>query len=227
MAIHLQREIDNLKRKILLLGVLVEENLHDAVIALDNNDLDLAGSIIEKDNRIDEMEVEVEEDCLKILALHQPVASDLRYVIALLKINNELERIGDLAVNIAERAIDLGTTGKIPFDFDFRVMGEVVKKMLRQGLDALIRRDPELGRKVCKMDDKIDHMHREVYRIFKETSSQDPVNIPVFTQYLSVSGYLERTADSVTNIAEDVIYMVEGVIARHGNIKRHDQINGV
>lgn len=218
MSIHLQREVDNLKRKILLLGVLVEENLHDAVIALDSGDHDLAESIIEKDNRVDEMEVEVEEDCLKILALHQPVASDLRYVIATLKINNELERIGDLAVNIAERALDLKNSGKVPFDFDFRLMGEVVKKMLRQGLDALIRMDPALGRKVCAMDDKIDEMHEEVYRIFKETASEDSANIPIYTQYLSVSRYLERTADSVTNIAEDVIYMVEGVIARHRTI---------
>ncbi|MGD9899410.1 MAG: phosphate signaling complex protein PhoU, partial [Calditrichaceae bacterium] len=146
MTIHLHKAIENLKKKILTLGAMVEETVQNAVLALDSDDAELAREIIRNDTKIDDMEVEVEEECLKILALHQPVAIDLRYVVAVLKINSELERVGDLASNIAQRAIDLHDYPSVDFEFNFREMGEIAKSMLRSSLDALINLDSKQGR---------------------------------------------------------------------------------
>ncbi len=215
MTIHLHKAIENLKKKILTLGAMVEETVQNAVLALDSDDIELAKDIIKNDTKIDEMEVEVEEECLKILALHQPVAIDLRYVVAVLKINSELERVGDLASNIAQRAVDLHDYPAIDFEFNFREMGEIAKSMLRSSLDALINLDSKQGRQVCADDDQIDQMHEHVFHVVRDAVLAKPENIFVYTQFLSVSRYLERIGDSATNIAEDVIYMVEGIIARH------------
>lgn len=215
MSLHLQRDIENLKKKILGLGVMVEETVYDAVHALSAKDAALAEKLIANDSIIDESEIDVEEDCLKILALHQPVANDLRYVIAVLKINNELERVGDLAVNIAERAIELKKYAEAPFNFDFNEMSGVVMTMLRQSLDALINLNAPLARDICGLDDNVDNMHRYVFDVANKMIIAHPENAPVYLQYLSVSRYLERIADSATNIAEDVVYMVWGRIARH------------
>lgn len=215
MTIHLHKAIENLKKKILTLGAMVEETVQNAVLALDSDDAELAREIIRNDTKIDDMEVEVEEECLKILALHQPVAIDLRYVVAVLKINSELERVGDLASNIAQRAIDLHDYPSVDFEFNFREMGEIAKSMLRSSLDALINLDSKQGRQVCAADDQIDRMHEQVFQVVRDSVITKPENIFVYTQFLSVSRYLERIGDSATNIAEDVIYMVEGIIARH------------
>jgi len=212
---HLQRDVEKLKKKILTLSTIVEEALYDAVRALKSKDETLAKNVIENDAKVDEMEVEVETDCLKILALHQPVATDLRYVISVLKINNDLERVGDLAANIAQRALELKYLSEVQLPFDFSEMADKVKRMLRQSLNSLIDLNIENAKLVCAMDDEIDAMHRQLYKIIDRKVKENPELVPILLQYLSVSRYLERIADLATNIAEDVVYMVEGTIARH------------
>ncbi len=215
MSMHLQRDVEKLKKKILTLSTIVEEALYDAVRALKSKDETLAKNVIENDTKVDEMEVEVETDCLKILALHQPVATDLRYVISVLKINNDLERVGDLAANIAQRALELKYLSEVQLPFDFSEMADKVKRMLRQSLNSLIDLNIEKAKLVCAMDDEIDAMHRQLYKIIDRKVNENPELVPILLQYLSVSRYLERIADLATNIAEDVVYMVEGTIARH------------
>lgn len=214
---HLRREVDRLKRKLLALSAYVEESVQRAVRAVSERDEKLAQRVIDTDFEIDEMEVDVEEDCLKILALHQPVAIDLRFIIAVLKINNDLERIGDLAVNIAERAVSLSKRDKINSPFDFQTMAERVQKMLQKALDALVNADAKLAREVLVSDDEIDEMNRQMYDSIKMGIRQDPENVDTLIQVLAISRNLERIADHTSNIAEDVIYMVDGDIIRHGH----------
>lgn len=215
MAQHLQREVERLKKKILALGAAVEGNVRMAVSAVENKDAQLAEKIINSDVEIDQMEVDLEEDCLKILALHQPVAIDLRFIIAVLKINNDLERIGDLAVNMAERAQFL--SGKPPIAIPFNLEGLVIKtqQMLKDSLDSLVNLNAGLARNVRNTDDEVDAIHREMYDLVKDAIRAHPERVDVLIPYLSISRYLERMADHTTNIAEDVIYMIEGEIARH------------
>ena len=215
MAVHLQKEIEDLKRKVLSLGADVEENVHKAVLSLQKRDSTLAEQIIAADYYIDRREVDLEEDCLKILALHQPVAIDLRFVIAVLKINNDLERIGDLAVNIAERAVFLTSEPPIDIPFDFPGMSEKTKIMLKNSLDALVNMDAKLARAVCAADDEVDAINRMMYGQVQDGIRKNLEQIESLIHYLGVARHLERIADHATNIAEDVIYMVDGEIARH------------
>lgn len=215
MTIHMVREIENLKKKILELGGLVEQNVHLAVQSLETRDSELAQSIINADLSIDDKEVELEEECLKLLALHQPVAIDLRFVVAVLKINNDLERISDLAVNIAERALFLNQHEKINIPFDFFNMVEKTKIMLRKSLDALVNMDPHMAHEVLASDDEVDAINRQMYKQVQDGILQEPSQIERLIHYLSTSRHLERIADHATNIAEDVIYMVDGEIVRH------------
>ncbi len=215
MSVRLQREIEKLKKHILALGTIVEERVHLAVSALDNRDEKLAREVIDKDIEIDHMEVELEEECLKLLALYQPVAIDLRFIIAVLKINNDLERIGDLAVNIGERAAFLATRPKIHIPLKFSAMSKKVKSMLRKSLDSLVKMDSALASQVCKADDEVDAINREMYKQVQEGITRHPERIECLIHLLSVSRHLERIADMATNISEDVIYMIEGKIIRH------------
>jgi len=215
MPVHLHREIGNLKKMILALGAQVESNLYGAVAAVEERDGKKAEEIINADRSVDEAEIEVEEEGLKILALHQPVAIDLRFIVAVLKINAELERIGDLAVNIAERAAWLSQLAPPAIDVRFNKMAEGSQKMLRESLDALVNLDTELARQVCAADDEIDEMNRENYERVKKEMMSSAENFPIMIHLLSISRLLERVADHATNIAEDVIYMVEGEIVRH------------
>ncbi len=215
MSVHLIKEIDKLKKMILSLSAMVEETVQRAVKALDTRDAVLAQRIIDHDYEIDRNEVDVEEECLKILALHQPVAIDLRLIIAVLKINNDLERIGDLAVNIAERAVFLATQERTPMWFNFVQMGEKAQAMLRQSLDSLVNLDAGLAREVCMADDAVDAMNREAFLMVQEAIRHHPERMEALIHLLSVSRHLERIADHATNIAEDVIYMCEGQIVRH------------
>lgn len=215
MAKHLQREIENLKKKLLALGATVETSVRDATLSIEKQDADLAQKIIENDINIDKTEVEVEEDCLKILALHQPVAIDLRFIVTVLKINNDLERIGDLAVNIAERAVFLASQPKVNIPIDLVDMAHNAQSMLKKSLDALINHDAQLAHKVCASDDIVDGMNRQMYLKVQETILKNPEQISALTHLLSASRHLERIADHTTNIAEDVIYMIEGQIVRH------------
>ena len=213
--IRLQKEIEILKRELLTLGAIVEERVATSVKSLAKRDIAIANRIIDGDNEIDDMEVDLEESCLKILALHQPVAVDLRVIIAVLKINNDLERIGDLAVAIAERARDLSAMREILLPFDFLGMSARVQEMLRKSLDALVEWNIGLANDVCSLDDNVDEENRAMYHNVREAITQHPEQIEQLLGCLSVSRYLERIADHATNIAEDVIYLISGSIVRH------------
>ncbi len=216
MSLHLQRQVNTLKKAILGLGTLVEEKVADAIRAIESRDTAMANRVVESDDEVDRMELEVEEECLHTLALHQPVAFDLRYVIAVLKINNDLERIGDLAVNIAEQAVFLAND--MPLDdipFDLPGMAVNVRRMLKQSLDALVNIDPELAQRVRESDDQVDAIHREMYLAIESGIRENPHRLEQYIHLLNVSRNLERIADHTVNIAEDVIYMARGEVLRH------------
>jgi phosphate transport system protein len=175
----------------------------------------MAQSVIESDVDVDSEEVEIEEECLKLLALYQPVAVDLRFIVAVLKINNDLERIGDLAVNIAQRSLTLASQQPIEIGFDLSGMAEKARGMLRKSLDSLVKMDTSLAREVCAEDEEVDEMNRRMYDLVKKQVVKAPDRVQCLLQLLLVSRNLERIADLSTNIAEDVIYMVDGVIVRH------------
>ena len=215
MARHLQREIENLKKKILNLGSTVEKSVHEAISSIEQRDSAQATKIIDKDIEIDQMEVDIEEECLKILALHQPVAIDLRFIISVLKINNDLERVGDMAVNIAERSVFLASQPQVKESLDFVQMSQQTESMLKKSLDALVNINIRLAYEVCSSDDVVDDMNRQMYLKIQDAIRKYPEHITSLIHLLSVSRHLERIADHATNIAEDVIYMIEGNIVRH------------
>jgi phosphate transport system protein len=215
MTKHFRKELEKIKKQILTLGFMVEEQVQMAVTAVEKNDTDLARKIIRKDLEIDEMEVEIEEECLKVLALHQPVAIDLRFLIAVIKINKDLERIGDQAVNIAERVGITAKSEQTDFYFDYSSMGEKVQSMLKMSLDALINMDDDVAWKVLKLDDEVDQFKKEAYDRIKAAMGKHPHKLGYFINLLLISRHLERTADHATNIAEEVIYLIEGEIVRH------------
>jgi len=212
---HLQREIDRLKRKILGLGALVEDNLRSAFQAIEQRDPAMARRVIATDEVIDQNEVDVEEECLKILALYQPVAGDLRFLVAVIKITSELERIGDLGSNIAERALQLVDEHPVPVPHGFAVMADRTRAILEKALDALVRQDAVVARLVLAADDEIDALYRDLIEELKAILRVDPEHLDAIVLLFSVARYLERLADHATNIAEDVLYMVEGEIHRH------------
>jgi phosphate transport system protein len=215
MTKHFRKELEIIKKRILTLGSMVEDLVHDSVQAVERVDADLADEIIKKDSEIDEAEVDIEEECLKVLALHQPVAVDLRFIIAVIKINNELERIGDQAVNIAQRVQVIAKRPKPPFWFDYSEMGEKAQKMLRMSLDALVNLDVDLAYRVITMDDEVDQIKSEAYDKIKQAIQDLPERVGYYINLLLISRHLERLADHATNIAEEVIYLVEGEIFRH------------
>ncbi len=215
MSVHLQREMDKLKKALLSLCGLAEEQVQMAVRALLDRNEELARQVENRDTQIDQREVEVEEDCLKILALHQPVAGDLRFLIAALKMNNDLERIGDLAVNIARKAEAFAAYPAMAIPFDLAGMSEQVQAMLRDSLDAMVHLDARLAQSVCSRDDGIDAIKHEIRRKVHEMIRKDPSRVAELLTLMAASRNLERIADHATNIAEDVLYMIEGRIARH------------
>jgi phosphate transport system protein len=215
MSVHLIREITGLKKLILALSALVEENVRQAVRAVAQRDAALAQSVIDGDNLVDQQEVAIEEECLKILALHQPVAHDLRFLVAVLKLNHALERIGDLAVNIAKRAKFLAEQPRLDVPIDFTAIAEKAQAMLHKSLDALINMDINLARQVGVADDEVDALNRETYNHVKSLLRKYPDHIETLIALLNVSRHLERIADHASSIAEDVIYLLEGKIVRH------------
>jgi phosphate transport system protein len=225
MSRHLEKEISKLKGKITQLSDLVEERLHEAVTALETRNAELAQAVVDGDLDIDQLEVEIEEDCLKILALHQPVAIDLRYIITVLKMNNDLERIGDLAANIAERALYLSSKEAIGIPFDLAGMARKVQSMLGSSLEALVNMDTALAIAVCLDDQEVDDIHRDVYRKVEAAMRENDQHLDFMITLLTVARNLERIADHATNIAEDVLYLVEGEIRRHQGslLKSHIQ----
>ena len=217
---HFSRELEKIKKQILSLGAKVEEQVRMATQAVETHDAELAKQIIKSDFEIDEMEVEIEEECLKILALHQPVAVDLRFLIAVIKINNDLERIGDQAVNIAERVDVIAKRDLSEFFFDYTSMGEKVQQMLKMSLDALVNMDYDTAYNVVMRDDEVDQIKGDAYDRIKQAMSEHPDKIGYLINLLLISRHLERLADHTTNIAEEVIYLIEGEIIRHAAYNR-------
>jgi len=211
----LRKEITKLKQLTLGLGALVEDALRNAVAAFEEGDRELADEVVRADAEINRQEIDVEEEGLKILALHQPVAIDLRLIIAILKMNNDLERIGDLAVNIAERTAFVAGRGRTEAPFDLPRMADAARSMLKKSLDALVNLDAGLAREVCAADDEIDDINRSAYARVNAAIRETPDDAESLGALLSVSHTLERVADHATNIAQDVIYMLEGNIVRH------------
>lgn len=215
MSKHLERDLEQLKKDILTMGAMVEEAMNRAILAMMDRRPDLAETVITGDSELDEREVAIEEACLKVLALHQPVAYDLRFIVTVMKVNNDLERMGDLAVNIAERAAFLARREPLRAPLKIPHLMEAVQAMVREALDALVNADAVAARRVCDQDNAVDDMNREMYRQLQELMRSDPETIERGIQTLSVSRSLERIADQATNIAEDVIFLVQGEIVRH------------
>jgi phosphate transport system protein len=215
MTQHFLKEIELLKRKVLHLAATVEENLRQAMKAVTERDRDLARAVVERDVLIDQMEVELEEDCLKILALHQPVAIDLRFLIAAMKINNDLERIGDLAVNIAQITPALAELDYRDQPFDLDRMLDLALAMVQESADSLVDMDAGKAREVCENDDELDDLHHQSMAAVEEKIQQIPEATHYYIRLMRIARHLERIGDHATNIAEDVIYMVNGEIVRH------------
>ena len=215
MTKHIERQIAHLKERILRVGTLVEEAISKSITALINRDAALAQRVMASDEEIDRMEVEVEEECLKILALYQPVAADLRFVVAVLKINNDLERMGDLAKNIAKRVSQLAAGRPCPLPPEIRTMAMQTQEMVKQSLDAVVNGDPMLARQVREEDDAVDAARQKIRRRVLGALQEGTEDVETLLRINSVSKHIERIADMATNIAEDVIYMVEGEIVRH------------
>ena len=214
MHLTFHKEIDKLRSKFLSLGTLVEDRVRQACAAINTRDPEVTDFIIRSDYEIDEMEIEIEEECLKILALHQPVARDLRFLIAIIKINNEMERIADYAQKIARRIQGINQDIVILCGVDFDIMSEKVIAMLRLSLDCLINRDAALAHKIFILDDDVDSLFIEaldtITSKLKETTDHPECLLNTFL----IARHLERIADRATNIAEEVIHMVEGEIVR-------------
>jgi phosphate transport system protein len=215
MSIHLQREIERLKKHLLSLCAIVEDQVQSAIEAFLHRDEAAALEVERRDTEVDQREVEVEEECLKMLALYQPVATDLRLIIAVLKINNDLEQIGDLAVNIARKAVAIAGEPHLDVSFDIAGMWRKVQSMLRDSLDAMVSTNTRLAEAVYSRDDEVDCMKREMRKIAEAAARRQPELMGPLLKVLAVSRNLERIADYSVNIAEDVIYMVNGTIVRH------------
>lgn len=215
VSLHLMHDLDALKQSLLGICAMVEKSVALAVRALETQDVVTARAVIEGDDAIDQREVQIEEEALKLLALHQPVAIDLRWIVATIKINSDLERIGDLAVNIAERAERLAGKAPPQARLDLAVMVEKVMTMLRDSLDALFKMDATLAWTVCEADDEVDRLNRQNYDRVREALLAQPEDVDFLIHALGVSRNLERVADHATNIAQDVIYMIKGEIVRH------------
>jgi phosphate transport system protein len=214
---HFQRELDKIKKMILSLGAIVEQRVHRIKEAVEERDVELAKEIVRLDHEIDEMEVEIEEECLKIIALHQPVAADLRFLVAIIKINNDLERIGDQVVNIAQRVHRIAKRPVAPYHFDYSEMANKAEAMLRMSLDSLVNQDLDLAIKVLHLDDEVDQIKDEAYDRIKQAMADGVTeDIGYMINLLLISRHIERLADHATNIAEEVVYMIEGEIVRHG-----------
>ena len=215
MSKHLERDLASLQRDLMTLASSVEEAIHKAIKSLELRHLALAQQVIEGDRQIDEDENHVEEECLKMLALHQPVAVDLRRITAALKINAELERMGDLAEDIAERALHLSTLPALPMPSKLQRMTDLTTSMVRQSLDAFVNLDARLARTVCRLDDEVDRYNSEIIEELIRFMQTTPNAVEAGLSLFSATRHLERIADHATNIAEDVVYLAEGEIIRH------------
>ena len=212
---HFDQEMRELQDAILRMGGMVERNIYQAVEALKSRNLHLAEQVIEADLEVDELENEVEEECIRLIALRQPMAKDLRAITTAMKITHELERMGDLAVNIAERNVEMCDEPPLKPLIDIPRMAEHAQEMLRKSLDAFVREDVELALEVCDSDDLLDNLNEQIFRELITFMIEDPKTISRATRLVLVSRYLERFGDHATNIGELVVFMVEGRNIRH------------
>jgi phosphate transport system protein len=210
-----EEELSELRQRILEMGGLVEKQIANAVQALTTRDRALADETIRKDHAVNHLDVEIDELCIRILALRQPAARDLRFITTALKITTDLERIGDRAVSIGERAIELADEPPLKPYIDVPRMAEISSSMLRRSLDAFVREDTELALEVCRSDDEVDKLNEQIFRELLSFMIEDPKTITRAMRVLFVSKYLERIADHATNIGEMVIFMVKGKSIRH------------
>ncbi len=215
MSRHLLHDLEESYHRLLELSGQVEEMIALSVRALVERKSQLAAEVIEKDNDVDRTEVRIEEECLKMLAMHQPVAADLRRITTMMKVNNDLERMADLAVNIAERSQSLIPNIDFPIPKQISEMAEMTTSMVRKSLDAFVNLDIELATAVIAQDDTIDAMNVQVINEITQILSNHPNWIPAGLHCFSAARHLERIADHATNIAADLVYMVNGVIIRH------------
>lgn len=217
MSIHLIRDLDTLHRLLLTMCSRVEDMIHSAVDALHNPDYSRARDIIAQDDAIDTLDVEIEEECLKLLALHQPVAIDLRRITTVMKISAELERVADLGASIAERALGIISTPEIAVPENLKEMSRQALDMLHHSIDAYVHLDVRLARRVCLLDESVDQLNREIIGELTSLMQNRPDLIDPALHLFSASRQIERIADHATNIAEDVVYLVQGEIIRHRN----------
>ncbi|MDC0295479.1 phosphate signaling complex protein PhoU [bacterium] len=218
MTKHLDRELQSLRSSLVEQFGIVEQMIQRSVRSLVERNADLADQVIAGDAQVDKTDIYIEEECLKLLALHQPVATDMRWLVTVVKTNSELERMADLACNIAERAKSLSFLPLYPVPDEIHEMVSISTRMVRDALDSFVERDPEKAAAVINEDDRVDALNRKVIDQLQETMRQTPDNVEPALHCFSASRQLERIADLAENIAEDVIYLVEGTIVRH----KHD-----
>jgi phosphate transport system protein len=215
MARHFHEELDGLKQTLLAMGALVEDQIRQVMRALVDRDDALAQSVIARDREVNAYDVEVDEKCVELLALHQPAAGDLRFLTTAMKIVTDLERIGDQAVNIAQRARELNVEPQLKPYIDLPRMAELAQAMVKESLDAFVARDTELARRVCGEDEAVDALNHQIFRELLTFMMEDPKTIPRAIRLILIARFLERVADHATNIAEMVIFMVDSKMVRH------------
>lgn len=210
-----EEELKKLREEILYMGGMVEDQILKSIKSLVERDSKLAELIIERDHEVNRLDVDIDDICVRLLALHQPAGRDLRFITTGLKITTDLERIGDMAVNICERALELNQEPQLKPYIDIPRMARVAQRMIRESLDAFVREDTELALKVCKDDEEVDQLNSQIFREVVTFMIDDPHTINRAIKISSISKYLERIADHATNIAEMVIFMVKGKSIRH------------
>lgn len=215
MTRHFHEELEALKQTLLAMGGLVEDQIRRVMKALLDRDDVVAREVIERDRQVNTYDVEVDEQCVSLLALHQPAAGDLRFITTAMKIVTDLERIGDQAVNIAQRVLELNVEPQLKPYIDLPRMAERAQRMVKESLDAFVARDTALARQVCEEDAEVDALKEQIFRELLTFMMEDPRTIPRAIRLILISRFMERVADHATNIAEMVIYMVEGKMVRH------------
>ena len=215
MQRHFHEELEALKQTLLAMGGLVEDQIRRGMTALLERDSDLAQEVIDRDRQVNAYDVEVDEKCVELLALHQPTAGDLRFITTAMKIVTDLERIGDQAVNIGQRTLELNLEPQLKPYIDLPRMAERAQRMVKESLDAFVARDTELARRVCAADAEVDALKEQIFRELLTFMMADARTIPRSIRLILISRFLERVADHATNIAEMVIYMVDSKMVRH------------
>jgi phosphate transport system protein len=215
MQRHFHEELESLKQTLLAMGGLVEEQIRQVMRALVERDDALAQRVVERDQQVNAYDLEVDETCVNLLALHQPTAGDLRFITTAMKIVTDLERMGDQAVNIAQRVLELNQEPQLKPYIDLPRMAEKAQRMVKESLDAFVARDTELARRVCAEDSEVDALKEQIFRELLTFMMEDPRTIPRAIRLILISRFLERLADHATNIAEMVIYLVDAKMVRH------------